>query len=236
MPMKKYALLAATFGLMALTSGYGQATTNELNSTISMVGLFSPASSPLVTTNVAGNVVTSIYTPKPLVITTRNILNILEAEFGASFPVGARLAYSVHSSGFLVLDSHGNLVLDVSTNGADPGYRFVVSNTAYNPAISGKTVMTTTTVSTNTLQLLTVRVPDYGIYYADGKNNNFHFTGLITLRANALVTSSNTVYKTVSFLLSGSGGGTIFNPSDGQYEKAVFTDAVWNASGVNVIQ
>jgi hypothetical protein len=234
--MKKYVFLASALGLIALSPAYLQAATNGLNSTFSIVGQFSPANSPLVTTNVVGNVVTSIYTTKPLMITTKNILNILEAEFGTSFPVGAKLVYGLGSGGFRVLDPQGNLVLDASTNGSDANYRFVLSNSVYNSAITGKTVMTITTASTNTTQLLTARAPDYGIYYEDGKSNDFHFTGLLTLRADALITSSNTVYKTVSILLNGSVGGTIFNPLDGQYDKAVFTDATWNASGVNVFQ
>src|SRR5258708_7647359 len=196
MHMKRSILLTsmAALGLMFLCPGTVQAaTTNGLISSFTFVGLFSPTNSPVVTTNTIGNVITSTYTAKPLTVTTKSILNLIQAEFGTIFPGGSRLAYSLHSSGFVVLDSTGNLVLNVATNAADTNYSFVLSNGVSSATASGKSVTTTTASATNTVTVVTEHVPDYGIYYTDGKGNKFHFNGMLTLKANELQTSTNTL-------------------------------------------
>jgi len=239
--MKRYlsSTAIAALGLMGFGIGHVQSavTTNGVLSSFAIVGVFSPTNSPVMTTNAVGNVITSTYTAKPVKIATKDILNLLGAEFGTSFPAGAQLAYSLSSSpeGFVVLDSNGNLVLNVSTNLADSSYRFSLTNSSSSTVISGKAVQTTTIASTNTVQNVTDTISDYAIYYADGKGNNFHFTGLIVLKADALV-STNTLYKTLSIVLSGTGGGKFFNPADGEYDSGAFTKATWTASGKNVTQ
>jgi hypothetical protein len=241
--MKRYLLstVVAALGLMEFGIGHLQAaavTTNGLLSTIAIVGVFSPTNSPVMTTNTIGNVITSTYTSKPVKIANKDILTLLEAEYGTTFPAGAQLAYNLtgNPSGFVVLDKNGNLVLNVSTNLADSSYRFSLTNGSEAAVISGKAVKTTTTSSTNTVESVTETVGDYAIYYADGKGNNFHFTGVIELKADALVTSSNTVYKTLSIVLSGAGGGKFFNTADTEYDQGAFTKATWSASGKNVTQ
>ncbi|MGD0812741.1 MAG: hypothetical protein ABSA83_03985 [Verrucomicrobiota bacterium] len=211
------------------------ATTNGLVSTFSIVGLLSPSNSPVRTTNVIGNVITSTYTSKPLTMNTKSILDLLEVEFGTQFPAGARLAYGLGTSGFMVLDSTGNVLLNAATNTADTNYSFVLSNSVTYLAVpSGKAVQTTTADATNTVTVATEHLPDYGIYYQDGKSNKFHFNGMVTLKLDELETSTNDIYKTVSIQLNGFGGGTVFNPASGEYDEAVFTSATWNASGVNI--
>jgi hypothetical protein len=243
MHMKRYLLstAVAALGLMGFGIGHLQAaavTTNGVLSTIAIVGVFSPTNSPVMTTNTIGNVITSTYTAKPVKIATKDILTLLQAEYGTTFPSGAQLAYSLNSSpaGFVVLDKNGNLVLNVTTNLADSSYRFSLTNSSSATTISGKAVKTTTTSSTNTVENVIEILSDYAIYYADGKGNNFHFTGVIELKADALVTSTNTVYKTLSILLSGTGGGTFFNPAATEYDQGTFTKATWSASGKNVTQ
>lgn len=235
--MKRYILLAsvAVAGLMGLCVGSLRAgTTNGLISTFSIIGLYSPSNSPVMTTNAIGNVITTAYTSKPLAMNTKSILELLEAEFGTLFPGNARLAYGLNTSGFVVLDSTGNILLNAATNAADTNYSFVLSNSApYLAIASGKAVQTTTVGATNTVTVVTEHLPDYGIYYQDGKSNKFHFSGVITLKLNELESSTNTLFKTLSIQLDGSGGGTVFNPANGEYDQAVFTSAIWNASGVN---
>jgi hypothetical protein len=186
------------------------------------------------TTNAIGNVITSTYTTKPITLSTKSILNLIQAEFGTIFPNGARLGYSLHSGGFVVLDSTGNLILNVATNAADTNYSFSLSNGVSSGVISGKEVKTTTASATNTVLVATERVPDYGIYYVDGKTNKFHFTGLLTLKVNEDQTSTTNLFKSISILVSGPGGGSLFNPATGQYDQAVFTSGTWSASGVNI--
>jgi hypothetical protein len=235
----KSKLLSAivALGLLGLCQGNVQATTtNGLLSAFSMVGVSYPTNSPVTITNAHGNVITSTYTTKPFTFTGQNVLNLIQAEFGTIFPRGARIAYSLDTSGFVVLDSKGNFILNAAANAADSNYSFVLSNGVAGGVISGKTVMTTTATSTNTVEIITEHVPDYGLYYEDGKSNKFHFTGIVTVKANALVTPTNTFYRSASLQLNGSGGGSIFNPTTGKFDQAVFTVATWFASGVNIPQ
>ena len=198
--MKKYLLstAVAALGLVGLGVIHVEAatTTNGLPSTFALVGLFSPTNSPVKTTNNIGNVITSTYTSKPLKIATKDILNLLSTEFGTSFPSGSQLAYRLGTSGFLVLDNSGNLVLDVSTNLTDSSYRFSLTNNSGTSAISGKAVQTTTTASTNTVESATDTYSDYAIYYADGKGNNFHFTGVIVLKAGRFCFDEHVIQDT----------------------------------------
>jgi hypothetical protein len=236
---KNITLFAAvtTIGLAAFAGGRIQAanSTNGLASSISIVGLFSPTNSPVMKTNTVGNIITSTYIAQPVKIDTQNILTLLAGEFGTTFPSGAQLAYQIGIGGFVVLDNSGNLVLNVSSNANDASYRFSLTNTSSIMSISGKAVQTTTTSSTNTVEDATETLADYAIYYADGKGNNFHFGGPVVLKVNATV-NTNTDYKTLSIVLTGSGGGTFFNPSDGHYDSGVFTKAIWTAAGKNVPQ
>jgi hypothetical protein len=238
---KNVTLFAAVtaIGLAVFAGGRIQAasSTNGLVSSFAIVGLFSPTNSPVMKTNNVGNIITSTYTAQPVKIDTQNILTLLASEFGTSFPSGAQLAYSLGGSeGFVVLDKTGNLVLNVSSNATDASYRFSLTNTSYTTAVSGKAVQTTTTSSTNTVENVTETLADYAIFYADGKGNNFHFGGAIVLKANATVITNTTDYKTLSIVLTGAGGGTFFNPSDGHYDSGVFTKAIWSAAGKDVPQ
>ena len=239
--MKKFvwAAIIGAFGLLGSGLGNVQAaaTTNGVTSVFAVVGLFSPTNSPVAITNSAGTVVTKTYTVRPVKITTQDILNLLATEFGTNFPTGARLAFSLSGSeSFAVLDKNGNIFLDVSTNAADSSYRFNVTNTDYHVTAIGKAIQTQNSSTTNTVEMVTESASDYAVYYADGSGNNFHFSGLLTLKANIFQDPSITEYKTVSILLSGSGGGIFYNPADTNYDDGVFTKAMWNASGKGLTQ
>lgn len=240
--MKKLSLLTAVavFGAVELAVSDVQAavTTNGIVSTISIVGSFSPSTSPVITTNSGGSstVITSVYTSKPLKILTKDMLNLLATEYNVSFPSGARLAYDLTSSpeGFVVLDKSGNIFLNVSSNGVDSSYRFDLTNNSSNQAISGKATETDTFSSTNTSETLSIVEDNYSIVYTDGRGNDFKFTGLVKLKVSAVVNSTETEYKTVSIFLTGFGGGKFFNTADSVYDEGVFTKATWQASGKNI--
>jgi hypothetical protein len=189
-------------------------------------------------TNAIGNVVTSTYTSKPFSITTKNILTMLQAEFGATFPTGAKLGYSLETSGFVVLTQQGEFFQNVKTNAADTNYQFGLTNSTPADFANGKAVVTTTLGVTNSVETISETLSDYGIIYKDGKGNKFHFNGIITLSfdlaASGSATTNSAVYKTLSIKLTGSGGGTFYNAADGHYDSGVFTSAVWNASGANI--
>jgi hypothetical protein len=163
----------AALGLMGVCPGNVQATTtNGLISVFSLVGLSSPTNPAVMTTNAIGNVITSTYTTKPLTLTTKSLLNLIQSEFGTIFPSGTRLAFSFTSGGFVVLDSTGNLILNVATNAADTNYSFAISNGVSSTVISGKVVKTTTASTTNSVSVATEHVPDYSINYVDGKTSS----------------------------------------------------------------
>ncbi len=135
----------------------------------------------------------------------------------------------------MVLNSCGNLVLNVAKNPADSSYRFSLTNSSSASAVSGSEVRTTTAASTNTVEKVT-EYDDSAIYYADGKGNNFHFNGLLLLKANAFYNAGTNEFKMISLVLNGTGGGKFFNPTDGTYDEGVFTRARWSAAGTNVFQ
>ncbi|MGB7746863.1 MAG: hypothetical protein WBN75_06195 [Verrucomicrobiia bacterium] len=245
--MKKFALLTLTaaLGLMGLGAGNVQAAppkgpstppTNSLVSTFSIVAFFSTNNSPVITSNANGTVITETYTTKTVTIATKDILNLLAKEFNTTFPAGAQLAFTLDDR-FVVLDQGGNVFLDVSTNAADSSYRFSITNGSIpNAVFSGNEIFTKNTSTTNTVQNLAITEADFAIYYQDGKGNDFHFSGVVTESLNAFQDPNTATYeiKSASIILSGSGGGTFFTPTDGAYHKGVFTAATWRAVGVNL--
>jgi hypothetical protein len=100
--------------------------------------------------------------------------------------------------------------------------------------VTGKATLTEAT--SNTQEVVTETAPDYGIYYSDSHGNNFHLDGLLTLKANATQIGTNIVYNTVSFTITGQGGGTFFNAVDGKYDTGVFTKVKVSAKGAGIIQ
>jgi len=236
--MKKIVLLTAvaTLGLMGLSASNVQAaavTTNGLVSTFAITGLFSPLGDPVTTSNSSGTVVTDTYTTKSVKITTKDMLNLLADEFNTTFPVGAQLAFSLNGNeGFVVLDKLGNVFLNVSTNPADSSYRFALTNNSTSSqTISGKVVETTKPSSTNSVANFTETFSDYSIIYKDGNGNNFHFIGVIALKENIFEDSTSSMVKSATIILSGSGGGTFFDPVDSTYHNGVLTKAKWSAKG-----
>jgi len=156
-----------------------------------------------------------------------------------SFPTGAQLAYYLSGDmGFHVLDQEGNSILKASTNALDSSYTFALSNSVaggvYVDLITGKA--TTIEATTNTQEVVTGTGPDYGIYYSDSHGNDFHVDGLLVLKAKSTQTATSLVYNTVSFTITGQGGGKFFNPADGKYDTGVFTKVNVSAKGTGVIQ
>jgi hypothetical protein len=238
--MKKLMLLIAVIalGLLGLSTSNLQAASGNTNVLLpisfQITGLI-----PHTTIVTNGDVVTSTETPTRVKIGNQNILDLLQAEFGTTFPVGAQLAIDLTGQGdFHVLDRNGNSILNASTNASDSSYGFGLSNTvagAYVPAIgTGKRVDNTVT-SNATIKITTI-APDYGIYFFDSHGNNFHLDGLITLKANASVKSTNITYNSISFTIVGSGGGVFFNPIDGLLSTGVFTKVKVSAKGTGIIE
>jgi hypothetical protein len=161
----------------------------------------------------------------------RDMLTLLASEFNKTFPDGAQLGLTTGFE-FVVLDKAGHIFLNVSTNLSDSNYVFSITNNAGVSAAVGK-ISTVPNKTTETISSQTE--PDFTIYYTDGKGNHFHFGGLITIRLNAVVEGGMTTFKSVSLTLSGSGGGTLFNPSDNTYDSVVLTGP-WMATGVNIPQ
>jgi hypothetical protein len=236
--MKQFVLLlAVTLGLLGLTTGNLQAASPNTKAVLITIQISGIIQQTTIVTN--GDVVTTTYTTTPVKLGNQNILNLLQAEFGTTFPVGAQLAYNLSGTrGFHVLDQSGNPILDASTNAADSSYVFDLSNDVASATVPtliiGKAV--DNTVTSNQTQIVSQVVPDYGIFYSDSHGNNFHLDGLLTLKANGSVTSSNTTYNTVSFTIAGSGGGTFFNPADDKYDTGVFTKVKVSAKGAGIIQ
>ena len=236
--MKKTVLLAGmiTLGLLGLNTGSVQAAapTNVLTSTFAIVGLFMPTNQPVLTTNASGTVLTVKFTAKAVKITTKDLLNLLATEFNTTFPAGAQLALGFNGdSGFEVLDKDGNFLLDVSTNAADSSYVFDTTNFTDNAqVISGKETETKSSTTTNLSATITMIASDMAIRYADGNGNDFHFSGVVTLKENAFINLNPSKTKgSTSGRLTGSGGGIFYNPADSSYDEGVFTKAVWKVTG-----
>ena len=240
--MKKFALLtlAAALGLTGLGVGNVQAAPviiKRIPSTFTIVALFSPTNSPVTSTNHNGMEITTTYKTQTVTITTKDILNLLAREFNTNFPAGAQLASSL-IGGFSVLDQHGNVILDVSSNPADSSYRFSFTNSfSGSPVVGGKEIRTKTASTTNLVETLTVTDADTAIYYQDGNGNDFHFSGVLTENINTVLYFGDPAaskIESLSIILTGSGDGTFYNPADGRYDNGVFTTATWQVFGINI--
>lgn len=231
--MRKFSLLVACVGLFGLASVQA-ASTNALSVSIQITAAIQKKVSA---TN--SGVVTTAYTTTAAKIGNAEILRMISAEFATQFPAGAQLGYGIgNHGGFQVLNPNGDLILEVSTNPADSGYGFTLSNNvlhAGSPQIFvGKEVNNQNT--TNDTYVATISQPDYGVFYQDSHGNNFHFIGLLVEKANAVIVGENTTYKTIAISLGGAGGGSFFNAADGNVDTAVFTTAKFTGSGKNIIQ
>lgn len=224
--MKQFVLFAAM--TLGLTLGSPQARAGSTNALTVRMALTALIQQPELTVTNTPTTNTTFAVSK-VKFGTADFLKLLAAEHNQSFPDGAQLGLTPQFR-FVVLNKAGDILLDVSTNGADSSYVFSITNEANN-AITGKAVAT----SKQTTEVATEVQPDFGIYYADGKGNKFHFGGLLTIKVNAVVNPDrSTLLKTVSLLVpSCSGDGTFFNPNDFKYDEAVFT-GTWGASGTNL--
>jgi hypothetical protein len=235
--MKKLGLLtvAVTLGLLGLSSGsLRAANTSNMVMSIQFSGIISKT-----TTVTNGGTVTSTLTTTALKIANSDILTLIQSEYGVIFPTGAQLGYDLEgTTGFVVIDQSGNLIQQVSTNPADGSYLFCLSNSIAGvdaqQITAGKVVETTATG--NSTEVVSITQPDYGVYYNDSHNNNFHFIGLVAIKADALVTSSNTTYKSASIGMAGTGSGTLFNAKDGLHDDLVITKAKLTITGKNIVQ
>jgi len=227
--MKKIALLTVTLGLLGLNVGNLLAASANTNAMIVKLALTAEIQAPVLSvTNTPDT--NSTYTVTKVKIANKDILNLLAVEFGISFPVGAQLGLTPDFD-FVVLDSAGNIFTNVSANLNDSDYVFGITNNSATTIIIGK-VAGKPAVTTETV---TEMASDFTIYYQDGHGNNFHFGGLVTVKAVALVTSGGTTYKTVSLSVPCSGSGTFFNPSDGHYDEGIMT-GTFSSAGAGLPQ
>lgn len=230
--MKRFAILTVItlVGLLAFDAGTlyaASANTNALTVNFTFTGAIQAPN--VATTNIVTATTNTTYAVTKVRFANKDLLSLLSLEFATAFPVGARLGLTT-SFNFVVLDQAGNIFMDVSTNSADSSYVFNITNNS-SPVITGKVVQ----APSKTTEVVTEIEPDFTFYYADGKGNNFHFGGLVTIKANAVVMGSTTTFKTVSLVISGSGGGVVFNPNDLKYDTVVFTGP-WKATGSGISQ
>ncbi len=235
--MKKLGLMSGVvaFGLLFGNTGtLSAAGTNFLAVQFQVTGIIQK------TANVTnGTTVTTTLTTTPLKIANQNILNLLQVEFGQSFPAGSQLAYSIATpTGFRVLNSSGNVILDASSNAIDSSYVFSISNNVagFGPTAMGVGKIVTDSNTGNITTTASVIQPDSGLYYNDSHGNQFHVDGMISLKESESQTSSNTVYNSASFTISGQGGGFVFNPGDGLVDRADFTKVKVTFVGKDIIQ
>jgi hypothetical protein len=225
--MRKFGLtVVAMFGLLGMSVSSVHAVLANTNAMIVKFAFTANIQGPILsvtnppTTN-------STYKVIKVKVASQDVLNMLQAEYGVTFPIGAQLGLTA-SFDFVVLDKSGNIFKNVSTNLSDSSYAFYITNNS-NPVIIGKASQNATTLSLAVTELQ----PDWGVYYSDGNGNNFHFTGLLTIKAVASQTGSLAIFKNISLTLPGSGAGTFFNPNDGLYDDAVFT-GTWGCVGVGL--
>ncbi|MGD0058779.1 MAG: hypothetical protein ABSD58_05105 [Verrucomicrobiia bacterium] len=237
--MKKSVLLfiAVTLGGWGFSGGRALAAGSSTNAMAISIQIAGAIPNEVAVTN--KGVVTTTYSSTAIKLDNEDLLNMLQTEFAVSFPTGAQLAYYLTGDiGFHVLDPEGNSILKASTNSLDSSYVFALSNSVaggvYADLLVGKAA--TIEATTNTQEVATDTAPDYGIYYSDSHGNNFHVDGLLVLTLTATQTTTSLVYDTVSFTLTGQGGGKFFNPADGKYDTGVFTKVKVSAKGAGIIQ
>jgi len=228
--MKKFALLIVVtmFGLLEFNAGNLYAAPANTNAMIVKFAFAGAIQAPVVTVTNSPNT-NSTYKVTKVKIANKDMLSFLSAEFSTTFPDGAQLGLTTDFE-FVVLDKSGNVFLNVSSNLTDSSYVFSITNNS-SPVITGQVKSTATT----TTEIVTEVESDFTVYYADGNGNDFHFGGLVTVKANAVVAAGITTYKTVSLAVSGSGDVDFFNSVDGKYDTGVFTGS-WGAAGSGLPQ
>ena len=231
--MKKFIILTAIAVVGLLTVNNVQASFTSTNALLAQIKLTALVQGSVISqTN--GTKVTETLKTTTVKVTNQDILNLLSTEFGQNFD-GDQLAYDFIDTGFVVTDANGNVIKDVSTNLTDSSYYFGITNfTDYGYLQSLKVVQDTNTM--NATESGTIYESDESIRYADGNGNDFHVTGLIAAKLNAVAMPPTTLFKSVTFdFKSVQGGGTFFNPNDSSYDEAVFTGQV-KLTGKNVSQ
>jgi hypothetical protein len=223
----------AVFGLFGFQAGRASAASSNTNAMTVRFNLTASVQATEITTNATST--NTIYKVNRFRFTNKDMLNLLATEFGITFPDGAQLGVQPFS-GFVVLDKAGDIFLNVSSNLTDSSYVFTITNFTERSflARTGKNL-----AGDNTILVESGIEPDITIYYADGKGNQFRFGGLLTFKRNVLVVGGSLVaggtatWKTISYVISGSGGGVIFNPNDKEYDDVVLT-GLWLETGVNI--
>ncbi len=237
--MKKLALLAfsAIALLLTTTSNVRGAwvNTNALLLQLQITGVMQTNFNGKTVTNAAGIATTTI-TAKPITITTKDLLRMLESEFNTNFPTGAQLAFGVAGpiSGFMVTDSSGNPILDVSSNPNNSSYVFAISNAVVGGNFQlqyGKLVQNFAT--TNATGLITQIFRYYGFFYKDSHGNDFSFVGNLTAKISVLESPSLSLYRTFTINFPGSGGGVITR--EGVPGYAAFSRALLVGGGKNIV-
>jgi len=232
--MKKTLLsIAVAVGLMAFNTGKVQAafvSPHLLSVSVQVTILALNTNTSIATTNPAG-VITQVYKSTPVVITTADILKMLEVEYATTFPAGARLAYfGTGGSGFRVTDANANILLDVSSN-------FSVSNsvvTGEDSSIAAIGKVTSNPATTNQVENFSLITSDGGFFYHDSQGNRFHVAGPQTTKINHIITATDSTYPSATITITGTGGGKAFSIKAGKQVEGVITRGVMVAVGKNL--
>ncbi len=234
--MKKTILsIAVAVGLLGLSAVKAQAafvSTNLMAIQVSVTLLALNTNSLTPVTNATTGIVTQTYKSTPVVITTADILKMLEVEHSTTFPAGAKLAiFGTGGNGFRVTDANANILLDVSANFSISNS--VVTGESESTSIIGKTI--TNPANTNIAQTFALYNSDSGFFYNDSHGNHFHVVGVRTTKVSATSKpATGTVIPTASITITGSGGGTAFSIKTGKQETGVITRGLMLAVGKNL--
>ena len=229
--MRKNILLTAlaAAGWMGLSLGNLHAAFVNTNAFVVQFSLTAVLAGNVTTTTNSNGIITTVTAQKAR-ITSKDILNLLHAEFGGpAFPAGAQLAFNINSgpegTGFAVADKTGNVILNVSSSLMDSSYLFYLTNLlAPTTVVTGKFFDNTTDL--NTVSIETAYFSDETIFYEDAAGNDFHVSGLATAKITMLQTPMGGTYKMATLVIPVSGAGKILNPNDGHYDDAVLTGTV----------
>ena len=206
--MKKLLLLTTLISLL----GLGAARTQAANTNYVILQLsgtiVSQSTNVTQTTNAAGTV-TAIIRTITNTFNNADILHMLAVDHATSFPAGSLLALKVTgtNSGFKVLDSHFNELLDVDSN-------LSISNDVVKGSSTIQAVIekiSENSATTNATLNLVQMQSDSGIFYQDTQGNAFHIIGPEIVTFNEVEKPTAITFPVVLVNISGSGGGVLFS-------------------------
>jgi hypothetical protein len=236
--MKKSLLtLIATMSLFAATKVSAVFTNDTvLTANFLITAISVTNSTPSKVTN-SFNTITSTIRATTNLVSSANILKMIATEFNTNFPAGSRLAFTTGLY-FVVVDSTGKVLLNASSNPDNSQYYFGLSNNIVTESLAsafmsfGKQIEY---INGNKKTAPgTIMASDYFICYRDSHTNDFHFGGFVSYTNFRNSTPSSSIDPSVTFKVTGSGGGYMIHPKTLQPTYVVFPKADMTASGRNV--